>query len=364
MPRGRAKPIPIASHVTTIHIDRDSTPGTISRAERGGEVDRPPDTLPPASSRLFHMEVYRVGSVVRVDCPAKVNLFLEVLAKRPDGFHEIETLMAAVSIYDSLIVTANAEGRIQVSCDWAFGMEARRARHGDTGLVSLPPEQDNLVYRAAERLRSEAGLERGATIHLIKRIPSEAGLGGASSDAAAALLALNSFWDLGWSRQRLVGIAAQLGSDVPFFLLERHAGAMAAICHGRGERITKLENVLRLHIVVVKPPVGLSTAAVYRQCSVPEVPVRVASLVAALQTGQLTKVGRALFNRLQEVAESLSPQVCELRRTCERSGVVGHAMSGSGSSYFAVCRSAVQARHLAARLRAAQPGLVFHASMI
>ena len=91
------------------------------------------------------MEVYHIGPGVRVDCPAKVNLFLEVLARRPDGFHEIETLMAAISLYDSLFVTASTKGKIQISCDWASGMEARRTRHDDSGLVSLPRGEENLV---------------------------------------------------------------------------------------------------------------------------------------------------------------------------------------------------------------------------
>jgi 4-diphosphocytidyl-2-C-methyl-D-erythritol kinase len=272
--------------------------------------------------------------------------------------------MTAISIYDSLFVTANTEGRIQVVCDWAFGMEARRARKSGCGLGELPPETDNLVYRAAERLQHQAGLKQGATLRLVKRIPLQAGLGGASSDAAAALLALNEWWQLRWSRRRLSEIAATLGSDVPFFLQERHSGAMAAICRGRGEQITELVGIPLWPVVVVKPADGLSTAAVYRRCAVPVQPTNVGLLSAALQSGKLVEVGQKLFNRLQEVAEMMSPQVSALRRTCERLGVVGHALSGSGTSYFAICRSAAQARHLAGQLRADQIGQVFQASMI
>jgi 4-diphosphocytidyl-2-C-methyl-D-erythritol kinase len=307
------------------------------------------------------MEVYRFGSGIEINPPAKVNLFLEVLAKRPDGFHEIETLMMAVSIYDSLTVTANTEGRIRLTCGWASGLEARR---GETELAPLPSETNNLVYKAAEHLFRRAGVSQGVAIRLIKRIPSEAGLGGASSDAAAVLLALNAFWGLEWSRERLASLAAELGSDVPFFLLGPRRGAMAAVCQGRGERICPIEDVPRIHLVIAKPPQGLPTPVVYGRCKVPATAKHVGPLVRALQTGNLRDVGGKLFNRLQEAAESLSDQVSGLRRACERLDVWGHGMSGSGTSYFALCRSAAHARKVAARLRASQPCQVFQASTL
>ena len=128
------------------------------------------DDLVGALPPIFNMEVYRVGSAIRIDTPAKLNLFLEVLAKRPDGFHEIDTLMAAISIYDTLIVTGNTEGRIRLSCSWACGLQARR-----DGLPGpLPSEANNLVYKAAGHLLHRAGISQGVAIRLIKRIPSEA----------------------------------------------------------------------------------------------------------------------------------------------------------------------------------------------
>lgn len=307
------------------------------------------------------MEVFCDGTKAWIDCPAKVNLFLEVLAKRGDGFHEIDTLMTAISIYDSLFVTTDTEGRLRLTCDWVNGLQSRL---GDAGLPKLPEEADNLVYRAAKRLADEAGISRGAHLRLVKRIPSEAGLGGASSDAAAALLALNAFWDLRWSRERLSEVAAGLGSDVPFFLQRHERGATAAVCRGRGERMTPVVGMPALQFVIMKPPEGLSTAAVYRQCSVPSDPRSAEQLLNALRTGQIDELGKGLFNRLQEVAEHLSPPVVELRRACEQLDIWGHAMSGSGTSYFAICRSAAQARQLTRRLRARLPGIVFHASTV
>ena len=130
------------------------------------------------------------GSQVAVRTPAKLNLFLEVLGRRADGYHELETLMVAVSLFDSLHFSPRNDGRIRLSCRWSLGHEAGVVRAERTGRLAawdlLPPEQTNLVWRAVEKLRQRAGVESGIDIQLIKNIPSAAGLGGASSDAAAA----------------------------------------------------------------------------------------------------------------------------------------------------------------------------------
>lgn len=308
------------------------------------------------------MEVLRDGSWLRVQAPAKLNLFLEVLGKRVDGFHEIETLMTAISICDTLFVKENSEGRIQLSCEWASGMEARRRRLSDGTLGDLPSETDNIVFKAADRLRHRAGVGAGATIHLVKRIPSAAGLGGASSDAAAALAALNRLWQLRWSAAELGRLASEIGSDVPFFLAGTGSGAHAAVCRGRGEKLELESGIPLLHFVVAKPPAGLSTATVYSRCTVAPGLKLIAPLRAALRCGSAVDVGRRLFNRLQETAEQLCPWVDRLRLCFERTDVLGHQMSGSGTSYFGICRSARHARHVAARLRGARLGEVFYAT--
>ena len=152
-----------------------------------------------------------------VEClaPAKLNVFLEVLGKRADGYHELETLMVVVDLYDTLRVIDDPGGAIALRCDDP----------------SLPTGRENLVVRAAERLREASGIERGATIDLLKAIPAQAGLGGGSSDAAAALLALDRLWNLQTPPDRLDALAGEIGSDVAFFL-----HPPAALCRGRGER--------------------------------------------------------------------------------------------------------------------------------
>src|SRR5262245_45143331 len=166
------------------------------------------------------MLIAREADCVAAWAPAKVNLFLEVLFRRGDGFHELQTLLVAISLHDTLVFTEESTGAIRLLCS---------QRDLSTG-------PDNLIVRAAEVLRRHTGCRRGARIHLVKRIPMAAGLAGGSTDAAAALACLNSLWDLGLPTSTLTELAAGIGSDVPFFL----SPTAAAWCTGRGEKIEPL----------------------------------------------------------------------------------------------------------------------------
>ncbi len=295
------------------------------------------------------MVVRPAGNQLEVHAPAKLNLHLEILARRTDGFHEIETLMVPVSLYDTLQFTPNSNPELTLHCRWAEGL---RIRYGDS-LGDLPKAENNTVHRALELLRQSAGITQGAEVRIVKRIPSQAGLGGASSDAAAALLAANVGWKLHWSCEQLAQVAAQIGSDIPFFF---HSGA--AICRGRGEIIEPLERIHPLWVVLVRPPVGLSTPAVYRACRVPAEAVKVEPLLAALHRGNTFKVSELLMNRLQEPAEELSPAVVHLKNAFSQTDCLGHQMSGSGTSYFGICHNARHARRVAGQLAASNLGLV------
>jgi 4-diphosphocytidyl-2-C-methyl-D-erythritol kinase len=257
------------------------------------------------------------ADVLVVWAPAKVNLFLEVLAKRSDGYHEIATLMVAVNLYDTLEFKEEASGDIRLHCD-----------HPD---LSTGP--DNLVYRAAELLRQRRGIRRGARIDLTKRIPTAAGLAGGSSDAAAALAGLNRLWGLGLLDPELAALGAELGSDVPFFL-----AAPAAWCTARGEQVAPLTLGGPLWFVLACPAAGLSTAEVYRNVSVPDRPEAGADIRAALAAGDVEAVGRRLHNRLEGPAERLCPEVRRLRERLTGLDPAGVLMSGSGTSVFALCR--------------------------
>ena len=180
---------------------------------------------------------------VAVWAPAKVNLYLEVLGKRPDGYHEIATLMTAIDLYDVLTIDDEPTGNLSLTCD----------------LPELSCGPDNLILKAAGLLKTRTGCLRGAAIHLTKRIPWASGLGGGSSDAAAALAGLNDLWKLGLSKPELAELSGEIGSDVPFFY-----STPAAWCTGRGEIVEAVPLSRTLDFVVVCPETGLGTAEVYR----------------------------------------------------------------------------------------------------
>ncbi len=302
-------------------------------------------------------------SRVLVYAPAKVNLFLEVLARRADGFHEIETLMGAVTIFDTLEFVPRSDGQVMLTCRWAGGVEARRirwqsAQDGQSELLGdLPTGKQNIVHRAMVRLRQQSSGRRGADIRLTKRIPSAAGFGGDSSDAAAALLAANVAWGLHWPLARLAELAAELGSDIPYFL----TGGWA-VCRGRGERIEP-ERGGRLHLVVVRPAAGLGTARVYGQCRPAATPRSVSPLRAGLSAGDWRAIRSGMTNRLTEAASGLSPSIGNLLARFGRVGCVAEQMSGSGTSCFGICRSRRHARRVAAQLRSHSVAEAYQATM-
>jgi 4-diphosphocytidyl-2-C-methyl-D-erythritol kinase len=215
-----------------------------------------------------------------------------------------------------------------------------------------------LVVRALELLRERSGCRSGARVELVKRIPAAAGLGGGSSDAAAALRLANRAWQLEWAPERLVDLAAELGSDLPFFL---QGGS--AICRGRGERVEPWRDMPPLHFVVVTPPAGLNTVDVYKaHDSLPEPTsgrFAAGGIASKLTQGRWRQPGVWMRNRLQAAAAVLSPWVERLATIFDKLDCLAHQLSGSGSSYFGVCRHAQHARRLAAWLRMRQPGLVY-----
>jgi 4-diphosphocytidyl-2-C-methyl-D-erythritol kinase len=287
---------------------------------------------------------------VEVLCPAKLNLFLEVLRRRADGFHDIESLLATVSLWDTLTFEDAPRAGIVVECRWAGGVVAA----GQESSAALPSGRDNLAHFAADLVRLRAAPERGARIRIVKRIPLGAGLGGASSNAAAVLIAANMVWGLDWPADRLAELAAEVGSDVPYFLV-----GGAAVCRGRGEQVEPLGPLATLHVVVVKPPVALSTADVYRRCRPGAYPMSVADAVDCWKRGDTSQLGRRIANRLTAAAQQLTPWMARLREELGRAGGIGFGMTGSGSAWFTLCRSARHARRVAATLHARNTGQVY-----
>ncbi len=283
-----------------------------------------------------------------IHAPAKLNLFLEVLGRRADGFHELETLMVSVGLYDTLRLRHTTSEHIELT-------NSGIGTSGAGQMSEIPEGRTNLVVRAAELLREATGTSAGARVSLHKRIPAAAGMAGGSSDAAAALLGFNQLWRLGLAHAELHELAARLGSDVPFFL----SSSSAAICRGRGERIEPVHWPTRLYFVVVRPATGLSTAEVFQNCRPQEERRSVEALATMLAKGDLGQAGQQLHNRLLEPALRLNEDVNRLRRTFAKLPVLGHMMSGSGTSYFGICAHRKHARTVAARLHATRIGSVF-----
>ncbi len=290
------------------------------------------------------MLVRHQGSSLVVFAPAKLNLFLEILAKRPDGYHQLETVMVSVGLHDTLCFTADGSSQIRLRCRSA----------SDPTSPPLPVNADNLVVRAAELLRTHTGSNRGVSITLTKRIPMQAGLGGGSSDAAATLLGLNRLWELGLSVGELHTLAARLGSDVNFFL----DSSRAAICHGRGELVQPVTVARQLHFVVACPLTRLSTAEVFRHCTPSQAPRDAKAVLQWLSARHPLRGGGGIHNALEAPAEGLSRGIRDTLQDLQTAGVMTAAMSGSGSACFGVCRSRRHARDVANRMHQRFPGWV------
>jgi 4-diphosphocytidyl-2-C-methyl-D-erythritol kinase len=262
-----------------------------------------------------------------LNAAAKVNLVLEVLGKRDDGYHELVTVMQAVDLSD------------RITLEEADALELR-SRTPD-----VPSDGRNLALRAATALREAAGVTRGVRITLDKRIPVAAGLGGGSSDAAAVLLGLNRLWRLRWPVERLDEVATTLGMDVPFFL--RGGTAQAT---GRGERIETLRGGT-LGLVLVNPRFPVSTAEMYaRVTPVMYTDGRHAKALAEGLRRSPTRVAASLYNGLQESAVAAYPPIGRIRAALLAAGALGALMSGSGPTVFGVARSLEHARQIRRRV--------------
>ena len=311
-------------------MGRRSSAVHLSQANR--QPLRLPHTSPLQGEAVPSLRPIAAGpDAVVIAAPAKLNLFLEILGKRPDGYHELETLMLGIDLFDTLEVKSIPEPQLRLECE----------------PVSLSNGPDNLVIKAAEALRRQVNRpDLGASIRLTKRIPTQAGLAGGSSDAAATLVALNHLWKLNLPKADLALAAAAVGSDVAFFL-----DLPAGWCTGRGEIVQPEPLARRLHFVIVCPPIGLGTADVYRRLTVPASPLSGEAVRQALRNGDLEALGRALHNRLQEPAFALSPPVQDLVRQLTDLRPAGGLMSGSGSACFALCRDRDDAQRVAAAIR-------------
>ncbi|MSU79786.1 MAG: 4-(cytidine 5'-diphospho)-2-C-methyl-D-erythritol kinase [Gemmataceae bacterium] len=264
---------------------------------------------------------------ITVWAPAKVNLFLEVLGKRPDGYHDIATLMVAIRLYDTLIFRKANE--LTLTCSDQ----------------SLSVGSDNLVLKAARLLQQRTGCKQGASIRLIKRIPMAAGLAGGSTDAAATLAGLNQLWGLKLSNAELASMSGAIGSDIPFFF-----HAPAAWCTGRGEIVAPANLPIPLDFVLLCPSFGISTPAVYQNVTLPAQPITGEAIREALSKADVDSIAKLLHNRLEDAAAKVEPRIGDFAKMLADTKPAGSLMSGSGSTLFALCQSHEDATRVAAEL--------------
>lgn len=267
--------------------------------------------------------------------PIKVNLYLRIVSKRPDGYHDLETVMVPLDFGDTLTFSPAGTG-IAMTCD----------------NPTLPTDDTNLVLRAAKKLAARFDVKQGALIHLAKKAPLAAGVGGGSSNAALTLLGLNQLWKLNATTEQLGEIAASLGSDINFFL----AGS-AALCHGRGEQVEAIPCRLKAHILLINPGFGISTKWAYESWAKAAAGLTAAApavsvLTRALAEGDLRAVCDGLYNSLEAPSVGKFPVLELLKRTMRQEGADGALMSGSGATVFGLFADKSAAERAGAKVRA------------
>ena len=276
---------------------------------------------------------------ISLKAPAKINLFLEILGKRDDGYHEIETVMQEIDLVDNLQFEEIQEG-VRLNCNDK----------------NIPSDENNLVCKAANLILNECGIRKGVLISLEKNIPVGAGLGGGSSDAAATLKALNLLWKIGLNDAELMEFAAKLGSDIPFFIKGK-----TALCSGRGEKITPIEVKSEMNYLVIFPHINISTATIYRNLKIDLTKkiIDVSFFLNALKHPKVAGISKLLFNRLEEVVFTTYPDLLDVKKALDHFDFCGLSVSGSGSAFFGLCKDKQQAEAIKSKIELSSIGNVF-----
>lgn len=254
-----------------------------------------------------------------VKAPAKINLTLDVLYKRPDNYHEVEMIMTTVDLADRIGLESREDGQIKIALKDNF----------------VPDDQRNFAYQAAELIKSTYGIKEGVTISIEKEIPIAAGLAGGSSDAAATLRGLNELWNLKLSLDELAELGAKIGSDVSFCV---YGGT--ALATGRGEIIEELPAPPTCWVVLAKPKIGVSTADVYGGLKIEGLQhPNTKQMIQAIETNDYELMCKSFGNVLETVTFNLHPEVVTIKEQMQRFGADAALMSGSGPTVFGVVES-------------------------
>lgn len=266
-----------------------------------------------------------------VKAPAKINLTLDVLYKRPDNYHEVEMIMTTVDLADRIGLENREDGLIQIFSADRF----------------VPDDERNFAYQAAKLLKDTYGIKHGVSITIEKEIPIAAGLAGGSSDAAATLRGLNELWNLNLSVDTLAELGAKIGSDVSFCV---YGGT--ALATGRGEKIKELPAPPACWVVLAKPKIGVSTAEIYGNLKIDQIMhPNTAEMLKAIETNDYERMCRSLGNVLESVTFNLYPEVVTIKEQMQRFGADAVLMSGSGPTVFGLVDTEVRVNRIYNGLR-------------
>lgn len=262
----------------------------------------------------------------------KINLGLDVIRKRADGYHDLDMIMQMVDVYDDVILTKKEGNDIVVKTD----------------TLVLPNGRENLAYMAAKTLMDAFGIKQGLEIRINKRIPIAGGMAGGSSDCATTLMGVNQMFDLGLGKEELMKTGVKLGADVPYCIL-----GGTAIARGIGEVLTPLPSPPQCHVVIAKPPVSVSTAFVYGQIRPEEITKRpdIEGMAAAVKGQDLYQMADLLYNVMEEVTVPRYPVIQEIKDIMLEEGALNSIMSGSGPTVFGLYDDETKAEETVKRLR-------------
>lgn len=252
---------------------------------------------------------------MRLKALGKINLGLDVLGRRENGYHDVRMVMQTVYLYDQICIEKMKEPGIEIK----------------TNLYYLPVNENNLVYKAAKLLMEEFGIEEGVKIDLEKHIPVAAGMAGGSSDAAAVLFGVNRMFDLGLSREGLMERGVAIGADVPYCVMRG-----TVLAEGIGEMLTPLPPMPRCAVLLAKPPVAVSTKLVYEKLDSREIVMHpnIDGIIDGLKSGSLSQVASHMGNVLEDVTVSEYPVIEKIKNAMKEEGAMNAMMSGSGPTVF------------------------------
>ncbi len=258
--------------------------------------------------------------------PAKINLGLDILGKRPDGLHELAMVMASIDLADRLYLEEIPEDKIIIETNKAF----------------LPTDKKNHVYEALELIKERFDIKKGLQVKIHKEIPVAAGLGGGSTDSAAALRAVNRLWNLGLSLEELARLGAEIGSDVPYCVY-----GQTSLVEGFGEKVTPIAPMPQCWVVVVKPRMSVSTRTIFAKIVMDELyHPDIAALVSAIEENDYQKMTANLGNSMEVVTIKKHPIIQQLKDRMLKYGADAAMMSGSGPTVYALCHKYSRAKHV------------------